>query len=154
MIYDVYNLGPPGPEADPVSALKRGRRGDLIIAKRFPNSPWDTSREARLYEPGTRNELLPPLLYVDRILMNSHSMVLEGQVVVASRQTAKSKTETHAARWLCKLPGAPAVVNTAKLQARQTKLKADMAGDGFHPAYDDIADQQSTYGPPDDSITA
>jgi hypothetical protein len=154
VIYDVYDLGPPGPDADPVSALNRGRRGDLIMAKRFPNSPWDTSREARLYEPGTRNELLPPLLYVDRILMNSHSMVLEGQVVVAMRQTAKSKTEAHAARWLCKLPGAPAVVNTAKLHARQAKLKADMAGDGFHPAYDDIADQQSTYGPPDDSITA
>lgn len=150
MIYDVYNLGDGG---DEMAALGAGAiRGELRISKRFPASPYDTSRMATLCEPGTRKELLRPMVIVGDVRINAHSMLIEGTVVLSRSESPKSTTTDHKVRWICKFPGAPAVLNTEKLRARREKLKADMARDGFHPAYDDIADKQATYGPLDDSI--
>jgi hypothetical protein len=150
VIYDVYNLGAGG---DEVAALSAGAvRGELRISRRFPASPLDTSRMATLCEPGTRKELLRPMVIVGDVRMNEHSMVIEGTVVVGRSERAKAKVERYAVRWLCKFPGAPAVLNTEKLRERREKLKADMSRDGFHKAYDDIADEQATYGPLDNSI--
>ena len=150
MIYDVYDLGT---NKDEVAALSAGAiRGELRIMRRFPASPMDTSRTASLCEPGTSKELLRPLVIVGDILMNTHSMVIEGTVVLSRSDSPKSTVSHHKVRWLCKFPGAPAILNTERLRARREKLKTDMSHDGFHPAYDDIADQQQTYGPLDDSI--
>jgi hypothetical protein len=150
VIYDVYNLGTGD---DEVAALAAGAvRGELRITRRFPGAPYDRSRTASLCEPGTRNELLRPIAIVGDIVMNTHSMVIEGTVVVSRRNTAKSKADNLTVRWLCKFPGAPAVLNTEKLRTRRVALKQGMATNPLHPAYDDAADLESTYGPPDDSI--
>ncbi|WP_041390677.1 hypothetical protein [Polaromonas sp. JS666] len=94
------------------------------------------------------------MVIVGDILMNAHSMVIHGTVVVGRSERPKAKVEHFTVRWLCKFPGAPAVLNTEKLRSRRDKIKADMLRDGFHKAYDDIADRQSTYGPVDDSIAS
>ena len=148
MLFDVYNLGTDTAGLGPLSAGPV--RGELAIRKRFPNSPHDDGVTATLSAPGTKNTLLPPLHYVRFVAMNSHSMVIEGTVVTARGDSPKAKVKHHKVRWLCKFPGAPAVVNTSKLQERQAQKKRAIDSDPFHPARDE--DPEPTYGPLDDSV--
>lgn len=157
MIFDVYELGEVGPGDAGIGALNAGaQRGELKIRRRFPASPHDKTLMATLCAPGTRDELLHALLYVNVVAMNSVSMVLEGTAVISERHTQKSKVNHFKVRWLCKLPGAPAILNTEKLAARAQKRRADIARDPFHPANDDIDSHppnDATYGPLDPSIS-
>ena len=146
MLFDVYNLGTG--EWDPVDVLRAGpTQGHLKVRRRYPAS-HDTSVVATLLNPAGK-ELMGPLLHVQLCAMNSTSLLLEGTVVIAERQTLKSKANRYTVRWLCKVPGTPAVLNTTAVQQRHAKLMKELSVNGFHPAYDDVADLQSTYGPLD-----
>ena len=148
MLFDVYNLGTDIATLGPLNAGPV--RGELALRKRFPGSPHDDGVTATLSAPGTKNTLLQPLHYVRFVAMNSHSMVIEGTVVTARGDSPKAKVTHHKVRWLCKFPGAPAVVNTSKLQERQARLKRAIDNDPFHPARDN--DPEPVYGPLDGSI--
>ena len=138
VIYDVYALTGSKGQIDPVDALRAGpKRGDLIIRVRFVNST-DTSLTAELFEPGTQVELLTGIERVRMVAMDSKGLVLEGVQAVYTRDTAKAKKSHLVQRWLCKVPGAPAVINTDKLLKRSAaRLNAAMVS-GFDPADDDL----------------
>ena len=149
VIFDVYVLG--GKGGDPVEALRAGpRRGELVIRKRWPDGPR-SDLMALLLEPGTRNELLPALLFPSVIAMNSIGMTIEGTTAHQFRNTSKAKIEYFKDRWLCKPPGAKAVLDTEKLLKRSAARLKRAQANGFDPAFDDIADLEATYGPMDDS---
>jgi hypothetical protein len=135
VIFDVYFLS--GKGADPVEALRAGpKRGELVITKRWPGG-LRNDLMALLLEPGTRNELAPALLFPSVIAMNSLGMTIEGTTAHQFRNTAKAKIEYSKQRWLCKPPGAKAVLDTEKLLKRSAaRLNAALAS-GFDPAHDD-----------------
>ena len=150
MLFDVYNLGS---DASALRALGEGPvRGELIVRRRFPDSPHDDGLMAMVCEPGTSNTLLHPLHYARFVAMNGHSMVIEGTMVTSKSQSPKAKVTHHKVRWLCKLPGAPAVLDTGKLKAHRARLDKAIADDPFHPARDAAHYLQNDYGPLDDSI--
>ena len=137
VIYDIYALTGTKGQIDPVDALRAGpQRGDLIIRKRFANST-DTSLTAELFQPGSTVELLTGIERVRLVAMDSKGMVLEGVQTIYVRDTAKAKKSHIVQRWLCKLPGTPAVLNTEKLIKRSAaRLNAAMVS-GFDPSDDD-----------------
>ena len=57
---------------------------------------------------------LPILLHSDRILMNCHRMIMQGEEDIAVREAVKSKITPHNVRWLCRLSGATKVWLTLK----------------------------------------
>jgi hypothetical protein len=135
VIFDVYVLG--GKGGDPVEALRAGpKRGELVIRRRWPGGPR-TDLECFLLEPGTRNELLPALLNPIVIAMNSLGMTVEGTLGHQFRGTSKAKMEYSRERWLCKPPGAKAVLDTEKLSRRSAAKLNRALVNGFDPAHDD-----------------
>lgn len=102
MFYDVYVLG--GKGGDPVDALRAGpKRGELIIKKRFFNSP-DESVTAELLDAQT-GLLLTPLQHVRIVPMDRKGMTIEGTQAHQLRQQQESKVEHFAQRWLCRCRG-------------------------------------------------
>lgn len=135
VIFDVYVLG--GKGGDPVEALRAGpKRGELIIRRRWPDGPR-TDLQALLLEPGTRNELLPALLNPTVIAMNSLGMTVEGTTAHQFRNSFKAKFDYSRERWLCKPPGAKAVLDTEKLMKRSAARLNRALSNGFDPAHDD-----------------
>ena len=138
VVFDVYVLN--GKYGDPVEALRIGpRRGELIIKKRFITSS-ETDLMAMLLEPGTGVELLQALLYARIVAMNSLGMTIEGRISWSARNTSKAKVEHATQRWLCKAPGAKAVLDTEKLLKRSAARLNAARISGFDPAHDDAAD--------------
>ncbi|WP_411878212.1 hypothetical protein [Polaromonas sp. YR568] len=88
-------------------------------------------------EPGTRAQLLPALLNPAVIAMNSLGMTVEGTIAHQFRNSAKAKVEYSKERWLCKLPGAKAVLDTEKLLKRSAARLNRALASGFDPAHDD-----------------
>lgn len=121
-----------------MEALRAGpKRGELIIRRRWPDGPR-TDLQALLLEPGTRNELLPALLHPTVIAMNSLGMTVEGSTAHQLRSTSKAKIEYSRERWLCKPPGAKAVLDTEKLLKRSAARLNRAQANGFDPAHDDV----------------
>jgi len=138
VIFDIYILGAKG--SDPVEALRSGpKRGELIIRRRWPDGPR-TDLQALLLEPGTRNELLPALLNPTVIAMNSQGMTVEGTTAHQFRNTAKARFDYSKERWLCKPPGAKAVLDTEKLLRQSAERLKRALDNPFDPAHDDVDD--------------
>ena len=133
MIYDIYVLT--GDE-DPVDALRAGpRRGELIIRRRFVNS-LDTSLLALLLDQATGQEMLPPLASARLVAMDPKGMVIQGVQTIYQRDTQKAKGHRFSQRWVCKMPGAAAVLNTEKLLQRSAARLRSSAVSGFDPKDD------------------
>lgn len=133
MIYDVYVFTG---DNDPVDALRAGaKRGELIVRRRFTNSP-DTSLLAQLLDPVTRREMLPPLASARLVAMDPKGMLIEGMQTTYQRDTQKAKAHHFSQRWLCKMPGAVAVLNTEKLMQRSAARLRSAAVSGFDPRDD------------------
>ena len=116
VIYDVYVLG--GKGGDPVDALRIGpKRGELIIKKRYFNST-DQRVYAELLDAATGAELLPPIEYVHIVAMDRKGMTIEGTQSHQARDTKKARVDHFVQRWLCKMPGAKAELDTSKLLKR------------------------------------
>jgi hypothetical protein len=139
VLFDVYLLNPNGAD-DPVEALRAGpQRGELVIRRWSYHMP-DKSLCAMLYRPGTKEEMLQPLRYVQFIGMSDKGMVIEGTATWAERTTHKSRRHDYKQRWLCKQPGAAAVLNTEKLLKRSAANLKKIMASGFDPADDDRTD--------------
>lgn len=149
MLYDVYDLGT-SDQPDLMAVLRVGAvRGDLRIRRRFARSS-DTSMLAEVWEPGTRNILMGPLIYARAGAMNSDTWVLEGSLLIPARESLKSKVNQYQVRWLCKVPGAKAVIDPDKVARNYRSRQAVHAITGFNPNDDDSPG--ISYGPLDDSI--
>jgi hypothetical protein len=124
---------------DPVDALRYGpKRGLLVVRKRFVNSA-NISLTAELFAlDGSKNELLPALDYVKLIAENEKGKVIEGIQSVFLRATQKARREQFTQRWLCKLPGLPAVLDTEKLLKRSAKRLSNRLISGFDPLDDNL----------------
>lgn len=106
---------------------------------------------AEVWEPGTRNVLMGPLIYARTGAMNSDTWILEGSVLVPARSSTKSKVNQFQVRWLCKVPGAKAVIDPDKVARTYRSSQAVHAASGFNPKDDN--DPDLSYGPVDDSIS-
>lgn len=149
MLYDVYDLGTSA-QPDLMAVLRAGAiRGDLRIRRRFARTS-DTSMLAEVWEPGTRNILMGPLIHARAGAMNSDTWVLEGVLLVPAREGLKSKVNQYQVRWLCKVPGAKAVIDPDKVARTYRQKRAVETLSGFDPKDDDGPDL--SYGPLDDSI--
>lgn len=132
MLFDIYVY-----HDDPIDALSAGARtGELCLKKKGR----DSGLEANLFRPGTKEELLPSMRYVQLIAMNSTSMVIEGTRWASERPGSKSKTGSYQERWIIKHVGAPAVVDAKRLQRRSAARLNSIRASGFDPADDDAAD--------------
>lgn len=100
---------------------------------------------AKLTDLVTGAELLRSMYFVARVAMNQHSLMIEGKVAVADRESAKSKTTKHTVRWLCKVPRAPAMLNPKLPRAQHQQVIRDVQRNPFHPFFDDA--EEPTYGP-------
>ena len=122
---------------DPVDALRFGpKRGLLVVRRRFANSP-NTSLCAELFAlDDNRSELLPALENVRMIAENEKGKVLEGTQTGYARPTSKARREQFTQRWLCKLPGLPAILDTEKLLKRSARRLNSRLNTGFDPADD------------------
>lgn len=86
----------------------------------------------------TGADLLPPLMYVRIVGVNEKGMVIEGQQTMYLRESHKTRRDHFIQRWLCKVPGQPAVLNTEKLLRRSvTRLKLSLAS-GFDQGDDNV----------------
>ena len=134
MLYDVYVLG--GKGGDPVDALRAGpKRGELLIKRRFVGGT-DLSLYAELLDPASGQPLLTPITHVRVIAMDRKGMTLEGTQSVQLRETKKAQVAHFAQRWLCKMPGAKAELDTVQLLKRSAaRLRSKMAC-GFDPEDD------------------
>lgn len=106
---------------------------------------------AEVWEPGTRNVLMGPLIYARTGAMNSDTWILEGSLLVSERGGLKSKVNQYQVRWLCKVPGAKAVIDPDKVARNYRNCQAVHAASGFNPKDDNSVDL--SYGPLDDSIS-
>jgi hypothetical protein len=132
---DVYLLNSGGGSDDPVAALNRGpTRGELIIR------PENGHLVAQIRDPTTGEDLLRRLIYVQLRGVSSKGMLLEGTVTVSERVSPKSKTNSHKERWLVKLPGSKAILDTEKLLARSAANLRRKNLFGFNPDDDDRID--------------
>jgi hypothetical protein len=78
--------------------------------------------------------------------MNSLGMTIEGTTAHQFRNTAKAKIDYSRERWLCKPPGAKAVLDTEKLMKRSAARLNRALSIGFDPGHDD-APEHSDDGP-------
>lgn len=135
MFLDVYLLNNGGGSDDPVAALHRGpTRGELIIR------PENGRLVAQIRDPATGDDLLRRLIYVQLKGVSSKGMLLEGTVTVSERASAKSKVSSHTERWLVKLPGSKAILDTEKLLKRSAANLKRKNLFGFNPDDDDRID--------------
>lgn len=151
MIYDVYELGEDWRQPDLIKVLQRGpTAADLRITRRFPNSNSD-QREARFYRPGTKEQILRVVLYVDVIAIGADGLLLVGTVTSAERNTPKSRLNSFKVGYLCKTPGAPAVVRHKHMVKNQVQRQG-RAPSGFNPEDDDFV-EPTYYGPLDPFVS-
>ena len=80
------------------------RRGNLLIKRRFFNSP-NRTLSAELFEVGSGKELLTALENVSLVGMDAKGMVIEGTQTAYASATQKVKKEHFEQRWLCKCRG-------------------------------------------------
>jgi hypothetical protein len=140
VIYDVYPLMNSQGRDDPVDALRDGpRRGLLVISKRYYNSATASLKAELFALDGSGKELLPAMDNVRLVAENEKGKVIEGRVTHYGR-SHKSRQEHSTQRWLCKIPGLPAVLNTEKLLKRSAERLSKAAASGFDPADDDRID--------------
>ena len=134
MLYYVYVLG--GKGGDPADSLRADpKRGELIIKKRFFNST-DQRVYAALLDPATGAELLQPIEYVHIVAMDRKGMTIEGTQSHQARDTKKARIEHFVQRWLCKMPGAKAELDTSKLLERSADRLNRALVSGFTPDND------------------
>ncbi len=140
MIFDVYVLGGADGRFDPVDALKAGpKRGELIIKRRFFNST-NTSLMAEVRDPTTQTELVTAIEQVKVIVADRRGLLLEGTQTWFEREAAKSRRHHFTQRWLIKLPGQPAILDTAKLLKRSAQRLHSGMATGFDPKDDNRTD--------------
>ena len=135
MLYDVNVLG--GKGGDPVDALRAGpKRGELLIKNAFTGGT-DPSLYAELLDQATGQAMFTPITHVRVVAMDRKGMTLEGTQSVQLRDTKKCRVEHFAQRWLCKVPGAKAELDTVQLLKRSAaRLKSKMVS-GFDPEDND-----------------
>ena len=68
--------------------------------------------------------------------MDVKGMVIEGKETIFTRDTHKAKGQHFLQRWLCKMPGQPAVLNTQKLLQRSAERLKKQVYSGFDPQDD------------------
>lgn len=137
VIFDVYALVNGEGRLDAVDALQAGpRRGELIIKRRYYRHS-DKSLCAELLDQATGNALLAPLEWVRVLVIDPKGMLIEGTQTVYRTKSAKSASERRTQRWLAKLPGQPAILDTEKLLKRSARRLALIAASSFDPADDD-----------------
>ena len=129
MLFDVYYF-----TGDPVDSLQAGAiTGELVLK----STGRDNGLMAHLYKPSSTLDMMTPLRHARVVAMNHLGMTIEGYVTVAERPALKSKTHTHAVRWIVKHVGAPAVLDAQKLKARSARRLAATATAGFSEEDDD-----------------
>ena len=129
MLFDVYYF-----TGDPVDSLQAGAKtGELVLT----STGRDNGLVAHLYRPDSKLDMLTPLRHARLVAMNSLGMTIEGNVTVAERPALKSKTHTHAVRWIVKHVGAPAVLDAQKLKERSVRRLTAAAANGFSQEDDD-----------------
>ena len=132
MLFDVYYF-----TGDPVDSLQAGANtGELVLKA----TGQDNGLMAHLYKPQTGIDMLTPLRHARVVAMNHLGMTIEGYITVAERPALKSKTHTHAVRWVVKHVGAPAVLDAKKLKERSVRRLAKAAATGFDAEDDDRMD--------------
>lgn len=140
MIFDVYVLGGGDGRFDPVDALRAGpKRGELVIKRRYFNSP-NNSLMAEVRDPSTQAELVTAIEHVKVLVADRRGMLLEGTQTSFERDSAKSRRHHFTQRWLIKLPGQPAILDTEKLLKRNAHRIASSMVSGFDPKDDNRTD--------------
>lgn len=66
-----------------------------------------------------------------------YSAIFRKSALNSGVASAKSASERRTQRWLAKLPGQPAILDTEKLLKRSARRLALIAASGFDPADDD-----------------
>ena len=128
MLFDVYVY-----RDDPVDSLSEGpKTGELVLKA----AGTDRGITCHLYAVGSKEELLRSMHHVRLVAMNSSSLVIEGTVTIAVRNTNKSKANSFKVQWVVKHVGAPAVVDAKRLQRRSASRLAKVLASGFDPADD------------------